>query len=75
MPEVSTIGANTWITLGSAIAVITVAVAGTRAVVNIQRDLRGILKRIEFKLWAARFQAKNPTIHVPELEDDDEDSA
>ncbi len=70
-----TIGPDTWITLGSAIVVLGFCIAVTRALVNIQHDLRGNLKRSDFRLWKAHLKIQNPTLLIPELErvDDGDD--
>lgn len=68
MIDAQAITPDTWITLGSAGVVVVAAIKGTMVLVNIQRDLRGILHRKDFSLWAARLKAGNPNLNVPRLD-------
>lgn len=74
----TTIGADTWISLGTAVIVLGYAVRGTRVVTLLQRDVedmkRGMVERSDFKVWTSRLARKNPTLNVPDLEEDDEDA-
>lgn len=77
MIDATTIGADTWISLGTAVIVLGYAVRGTRVVTLLQRDVedmkRGMVERSDFKVWTSRLARKNPTLNVPELNDDDDD--
>jgi hypothetical protein len=69
------IGPDTWISVMSALVVIGAAIKGTMVLVNIQRDLRGIVRKADFKLWAARLQIQNRDLNVPELDEEGDEDA
>jgi len=74
----TTIGADTWISLGTAVIVLGYAVKGTRVVTLLARDVedlkKGMVDRSEFRVWTSRLARKNPTLHVPELNEDEDDA-
>lgn len=78
MIDATTIGADTWISLGTAVIVLGYAVRGTRVVTLLQRDVedmkRGMVERSDFKVWTSRLARKNPTLNVPEFDEDDNDA-
>lgn len=76
MIEATQIGADTWISLGTAVIVLGYAIKGTRVVTLLARDVedmkRGMVDNRDFKVWASRLARRNPTLEVPELEDEDD---
>ena len=74
----TTIGADTWISLGTAVIVLGYAVKGTRVVTLLARDVedlkKGMVDRSEFRVWTSRLARKNPTLNVPELNEDEDDA-
>ena len=78
MIDATQIGADTWISLGTAVIVLGYAVKGTRVVTLLARDVedmkKGMVDYRDFKVWTSRLARKNPTLHVPELDEDDEDA-
>lgn len=66
MTDPAYLSADTLISLGTAIVVIAAAVRITRSVTNMERDLRLMLKRADFKVWVAQAQRTNP---LPDFEE------